>query len=210
MNESDATLNQGAPNNGATLRSSAESYAPAVSVERSASSAGELLRRIFSFPAMLGAVLVGAVYLFARAFIVDPDCWWHIKTGELILATHQFPHTDPYSFFSCRSAVARVRMGRRCPSSSGRALGRPSRSRFAFHRARRFSRTRALLSGVSLRRQFQSRFRRGRDSLPASHSFVFSPPADVRLPVFNPHPDRSRAFSPRHAQTRSGCSRSCS
>ncbi len=98
MSESDATLNQGAPNNGATLRSTAETYPQSVSVERSASSAGELLRRVFSFPAMLGAVLVGAVYLFARAFIVDPDCWWHIKTGELILATHQFPHTDPYSF----------------------------------------------------------------------------------------------------------------
>src|ERR1700735_1839529 len=98
MSESDATLNQGAPNDGATLRSAAETYPPSVSVARSASSNSELLRRVFSFPAMLGAVLVGAVYLFARAFIVDPDCWWHIKTGELILATHHWPHVDPYSF----------------------------------------------------------------------------------------------------------------
>ncbi len=91
-------MNQASPIDGGTLRSTAETYPPAVTAERFASSAGELLRRVFSFPAMLGAVLVGAVYLFARAFIVDPDCWWHIKTGELILATHQFPHTDPYSF----------------------------------------------------------------------------------------------------------------
>ena len=80
-------MNQGSPTDGVTLRATAETYPGAVSAERSASSAGEFLRRVFSFPAMLGAILVGAVYLFARAFIVDPDCWWHIKTGELILAT---------------------------------------------------------------------------------------------------------------------------
>jgi hypothetical protein len=91
-------VNEASPIDGGTLRSTAETYPPAVSAESSASSASELLRRLFSFPALLGAVLVGAVYLFARAFIVDPDCWWHIKTGELILATHHFPHTDPYSF----------------------------------------------------------------------------------------------------------------
>jgi hypothetical protein len=98
MSESDATVNQVSRANGVSLRSAAETCPPALAAEQSASGLIELLRRIFSFPAMLGAVLVGAVYLFARAFIVDPDCWWHIKTGELILATHQFPHSDPYSF----------------------------------------------------------------------------------------------------------------
>ncbi len=47
---------------------------------------------------MLGTFLVGRVFYEARAFFVDPDLWWHIKTGENILRTHHWPTTDPYSF----------------------------------------------------------------------------------------------------------------
>ena len=57
-----------------------------------------LLKRLLSFPTMLGAMLVGAVFITARSFQVDPDLWWHIKTGQNILATHHWPTTDPYSF----------------------------------------------------------------------------------------------------------------
>jgi hypothetical protein len=57
-----------------------------------------VLRLMFSFPAMLGTFLVGRVFYEARTFFVDPDLWWHIKTGENILATHHWPTTDPYSF----------------------------------------------------------------------------------------------------------------
>jgi hypothetical protein len=57
-----------------------------------------LLQQVFSFPAMLGAALVGAVFYVVRAFVVDPDVWWHIKVGESILATHRVPTTDTYSF----------------------------------------------------------------------------------------------------------------
>jgi hypothetical protein len=98
MSESEATVNQGLPTNGATLRSSAETYPPAAALGQSTSSFFEILRRVFSFPAMLGTLLVGGVYLSAREFMVDPDCWWHIKTGEIILATHHWPHGDPYSY----------------------------------------------------------------------------------------------------------------
>jgi hypothetical protein len=54
--------------------------------------------QVFSFPAMLATFLVGAVYVAGRSFSVDPDLWWHIRTGELILDTHRWPTTDPYSF----------------------------------------------------------------------------------------------------------------
>jgi len=57
-----------------------------------------LLKYVFSFPAMLGTMLVGAVFIAARIFAVDPDLWWHIKNGQNILATHHWPTTDPYSF----------------------------------------------------------------------------------------------------------------
>ena len=53
---------------------------------------------LVSFPTMLGAFLVARIFASGRAFFVDPDLWWHIKTGEIILATHHWPTTDPYSF----------------------------------------------------------------------------------------------------------------
>jgi len=61
----------------------------------------ELLKWAFSFPAMLGALLVGRVFYEGRNFFVDPDLWWHIKTGQNILATHQWPTSDAYSFTVC-------------------------------------------------------------------------------------------------------------
>jgi hypothetical protein len=57
-----------------------------------------LLQRVFSFPAMLATFLLGRVFYEARAFLVDPDLWWHIRTGDVILSTHHWPTVDPYSF----------------------------------------------------------------------------------------------------------------
>lgn len=71
---------------------------PGSGAQRSGSWALEALKWAFSFPAMLGTALVGVVFYGARAFTVDPDMWWHIKTGQTILATHRWPTTDPYSF----------------------------------------------------------------------------------------------------------------
>jgi hypothetical protein len=62
------------------------------------SSVISVLEKVFSFPVMLGAFLVGRVFYSTRAFSVDPDLWWHVKTGEMILQTHHWPTTDPYSF----------------------------------------------------------------------------------------------------------------
>src|ERR1700683_4789723 len=56
------------------------------------------MRWLCSFPAMLGALLAGATFAVVRSFSVDPDMWWHIRTGELILATHRWATTDPYSY----------------------------------------------------------------------------------------------------------------
>jgi len=61
---------------------------------------GVLLQLAISFPAMLGMLLVGAVFAIERAFHVDPDLWWHIRTGELIISTHRWATTDPYSYTS--------------------------------------------------------------------------------------------------------------
>jgi hypothetical protein len=57
-----------------------------------------ILQRVFSFPAMLGMLLVAGVFFEVRGFNVDPDLWWHLKVGHDILATHHWPTVDPYSF----------------------------------------------------------------------------------------------------------------
>jgi hypothetical protein len=76
----------------------APANAPAPGVAPAAARFSSVLRLLFSFPAMLGTFLVGRVFYEARTFFVDPDLWWHIKTGENILRTHHWPTTDPYSF----------------------------------------------------------------------------------------------------------------
>lgn len=59
----------------------------------------ESVKWVFSFPVMLGTFLVGAVFYYGRTyFIIDPDVWWHVKTGQMILSTYHWPTTDPYSF----------------------------------------------------------------------------------------------------------------
>jgi hypothetical protein len=49
-------------------------------------------RRVFVIILALG------VFAWAVRGVGDPDVWWHLRTGELIVQTHSVPHTDPYSF----------------------------------------------------------------------------------------------------------------
>jgi hypothetical protein len=80
---------------GSAGRGSEESASPG-RINRSAGI--RLARRVFSFPAFLGALLVAAVFPALRDFTVDSDLWWHLKVGEGILATHHWPTVDTYSF----------------------------------------------------------------------------------------------------------------
>jgi hypothetical protein len=57
----------------------------------------EVVQWICSFPAMLGAFLIGRVFYQARMFFVDPDVWWHIRIGQDIVRSHHWPTTAPYS-----------------------------------------------------------------------------------------------------------------
>src|ERR1700722_3920344 len=55
------------------------------------------IRRVASFPVLLGSILVAASYAVAKINILDPDTWWHIAVGQRILASHTWPWSDPYS-----------------------------------------------------------------------------------------------------------------
>jgi hypothetical protein len=106
MSEADIAIRRGVP--GRPARSSAvvagasgagsDGSARADAGVAHAGGIAELLRWLCSFPAMLGALLVGATFVVVRSFSVDPDMWWHIRTGELILSTHRWATTDPYSY----------------------------------------------------------------------------------------------------------------
>ena len=56
------------------------------------------LRKCSSFSALLGALLVVANFAIVRSLRLDPDTWWHIKVGQRILDTGQWPSSDIYSF----------------------------------------------------------------------------------------------------------------
>jgi hypothetical protein len=53
---------------------------------------------LFSFPALLALLLVGAVFRGSGVYFVEGDTWWHIQVGADILRTHTWPTTDSYSF----------------------------------------------------------------------------------------------------------------
>jgi len=72
--------------------------APAQIVVQSPPSRG-LLRDAFSFPSLLGVVLMGCSFMLLLYFFrVDGDTWWHLVVGERILSTHSWPTSDIYSF----------------------------------------------------------------------------------------------------------------
>jgi hypothetical protein len=108
MSEAGIAIRRGLPGTPAQTSAVVAGVRPAGSDESAAAGSGvayarniaELLRWLCSFPAMLGALLLGATFSVVRSFSVDPDMWWHIRTGELILSTHRWATTDPYSYTS--------------------------------------------------------------------------------------------------------------
>ncbi len=58
----------------------------------------QVLRRLFSFPAMLAGVLMVLAVLTVRSRFDDPDLWWNLKTGEVIWTTHTIPVYDLFSY----------------------------------------------------------------------------------------------------------------
>ncbi|MGC2247989.1 MAG: hypothetical protein WA609_15385 [Terriglobales bacterium] len=44
-----------------------------------------------------GILFFGLLAMTARS-ATDPDLWWHLRTGQLIVESHHVPRTDPFSF----------------------------------------------------------------------------------------------------------------
>jgi hypothetical protein len=54
--------------------------------------------RLFSFPVLLGALLIGPACLTLPRYPHDPDTWWHAAVGKQILETGVWPTAESYSF----------------------------------------------------------------------------------------------------------------
>lgn len=44
------------------------------------------------------AILALGLFTMAARGMADPDAWWHLRTGQLILQNHGVFHSDPFSF----------------------------------------------------------------------------------------------------------------
>ena len=58
----------------------------------------EKMRKLFSFPVLLGALLLACVFWIASASVADPDIWWHMENAKYLFAHHHFPDFDTFSF----------------------------------------------------------------------------------------------------------------
>lgn len=63
-----------------------------------AGSSSSVLKRIFSFPVALAAMLCVLAVLTVRGRFDDPDMWWHLRMGQIIFNSHAIPTTDSFSF----------------------------------------------------------------------------------------------------------------
>src|SRR2546429_2043031 len=59
--------------------------------------AGGALRRVTS-GLVLRWLLFTAIFSLAAVPPLDPDLWWHLANGRLIITTGSIPHVDLYSF----------------------------------------------------------------------------------------------------------------
>jgi hypothetical protein len=57
-----------------------------------------VLDQLFSTKRIFLAVLFLGLIGMAARNVIDPDVWWHLKTGEYIAAHHSVPRTDPFSY----------------------------------------------------------------------------------------------------------------
>ncbi len=57
-----------------------------------------LLRRLFSFPAVLMAGLAVVTVCTTSGRFNDPDLWWQLRVGRIIATTHSIPTSDLFSY----------------------------------------------------------------------------------------------------------------
>lgn len=57
-----------------------------------------LVNRLLSIRRLFVVILALGLFTIAARNVADPDVWWHLRTGQLMVQAHAVFHTDPYSF----------------------------------------------------------------------------------------------------------------
>jgi hypothetical protein len=57
-----------------------------------------VVRNLLATRRLVMTVLGFGLLAMSSRRMTDPDVWWHLRTGELIVLNHRVFHTDPYSF----------------------------------------------------------------------------------------------------------------
>lgn len=85
--------------NGADVISTAPVAAPSPTAPAPAAGSRQSIVDRLTSPAglFLSAVLIAAAFPVTSA-IRDPDFWWHLRSGQLILQTGGLLHTDPFTY----------------------------------------------------------------------------------------------------------------
>lgn len=56
------------------------------------------MNRILQTRSLFFLIVLFGIFVMAARPVTDPDLWWHLRTGQLIVQNHQLFHADPYSF----------------------------------------------------------------------------------------------------------------
>jgi hypothetical protein len=56
------------------------------------------MKALLSTRKVMTAILGLGLFAMGARNATDPDLWWHLRTGQLILQKHAVLHTDPFSF----------------------------------------------------------------------------------------------------------------
>jgi len=56
------------------------------------------MRELLQTRRLFVVVLALGLFILAARNVTDPDVWWHLRTGQLMLQNHAVFHSDPYSF----------------------------------------------------------------------------------------------------------------
>jgi hypothetical protein len=57
-----------------------------------------ILQKLRSTEIPFAAILFFGLLAMTARNAVDPDLWWHLRTGQWIVESHGIPHSDPFSF----------------------------------------------------------------------------------------------------------------
>src|SRR5258707_669229 len=56
------------------------------------------MKQLLQTRKVMAAILGLGLFAMGARNANDPDLWWHLRTGQLILQNHSVFHTDPFSF----------------------------------------------------------------------------------------------------------------